>query len=53
MSKRPNDAVENSIEVLFLKRKERAEVEFHECFEEAEKIGSDLRKGVEVAGDEW
>ena len=40
MSKRPNDAVENSIKVLFLKRKERAEVEFDECFEEAEEIAA-------------
>jgi len=53
MPKRPNDAVQNSIEVLFLKRKERSKVKFDESFEEAEEIGSDLRKRVEVAGDEW
>ncbi len=53
MPKGPNDAVKNSIEVLFLKRKERPKVKFDESFEEAEEIGSDLRKRVEVAGDEW
>lgn len=53
MPKRPYDAVKNSIEVLFLKRKERSKVKLDECFEEAEEIGSDLRKRVEVACDEW
>ncbi len=52
MPKRPNYAVEDGIEVVLRKLKERAEIEFDQCFQKTEEIGPNLRERVEVTCDE-
>jgi hypothetical protein len=48
----PHDTVEDDVEVGFIQRVEKAEVEFDEGFEKGEEVCADLWKGVEVGGDE-
>jgi hypothetical protein len=48
----PDDAVEDSVEVVLFQGEEGAEVELDEGLEEAEEVGPDFGEGVEVRSDE-
>lgn len=52
MSKRPNDAVEDGVEIVLGKLKERTEIKFYQCLQETEEVGSNLRERIEVTCDE-
>lgn len=45
---RPDDAVQDCVEVVLVQGEEGSEVEFDQRFEETEEVGPDLRETVEV-----
>lgn len=49
---RPNNAVEYSIEEVFLQPKEIAKIELDQSLQKGEEIRSDLREAIEVTGNE-